>query len=400
MSIPGLPTPDLKQSSPEIVALAKFLRNSEVLKQRPALLGGQRFDMFRGKRAVRALLDPAYKKAQQKNALLPEIPDRNTALQKLALLVNAKIFGNVLKLETEDALAKGMKPQSGVPVVLMVPQPRVGDEEYMIWYYNTTPLMTYVYGVGVVAAFAAIALYQLWPNWARRASYHVSMCSLMLVGVLLGLTVVRLVLFLLSLIVLPKGFWLLPNLYADVGFFESFRPLYAWSGEKTLPVKPKPKKRKSKAAGAAASAAGAGAVPAGAVPAGAVPAGAVPAGAVPAGGGAGPRLVQVGPGQPVPPNAVPVMPQGPITVQTPEGPRQVQLPPGAVPVPGQPGKFMLHPAMQQIMGVAINRAKLRFQQIVATNPPSSPEEGRALQQKLVKEESEKLQQELKASQGK
>lgn len=94
------------------------------------------------------------------------------------------------------------------------------------------------------------------------------------------------------------------------------------------------------------------------------------------------------------------MPQGPITVQTPEGPRQVQLPPGAVPVPGQPGKFMLHPAMQQIMGVAINRAKLRFQQIVATNPPSSPEEGRALQQKLVKEESEKLQQELKASQGK
>lgn len=365
MSIP--PPPDTKTCDREVLAIARFLRRNDTIKQRTALLGGQRMDMFKGKRAVRALLSPEYKAAQARpNSMLPEINDRKDALVALARLPQENFIRNVQKLETEDALAQGMKPQSGVPVTLIKEKQQIGDEEYMIWLYNPTPLKTYLYGGGLLAGGGALAFFQMWPLWARQGAYYVSLCSVVLLATLVVLGIVRLILFLLSIVVLPKGFWLFPNLFADVSFLQSFQPLWSWSGENTLPPKPKVKKRKSKPVDPAVSAAfakkaaaadvsgskpttqssapgagaGAGAPPGGVV-GGAAPGtpGAPPVGAVllavakTPDGKQVPMLLRQTPQGPQPwrPAPVAVTPKGPI-VLTSKGPVPV-LPNGIVPIP-------------------------------------------------------------------
>lgn len=368
MSVPGAPpAPDLRNCDKGILAVAKYLRNNETIKQRPALMGGQRWDMFKVKRAVRALLDPAYEKARKSNQRLPEIKDRLSALQVLAQFPAQRFAYNVTKLETEDAIAKGMKPLSGVPVVLISPQQRVGDNEYLVWNYNPIALKTYLYGTGVVSAGITLALYQLWPLWARQGSYYVSIGCLGLVGVLMALTIVRLIFFLLTVIVLPRGFWLFPNLYADVGFFQSFRPLWAWSGDKTLPPKPKLKKRKSKPASVDNTTSQVGAVPVGAVPVGAVPR---------------------NQGAP-PPGSIPMLMR-----QTPNGPVPVGP---AVPNPSNPGQFMVHPLLKAVLDVAAKRADARIAEIIRKDGPKSEEEMKVLKQNVIKEEMVKAQNEIQLS---
>ena len=40
--------------------------------------------------------------------------------------------------------------------------------------------------------------------------------------------VVRMFVFIVTIFSHPPGLWLFPNLFADVGFFDSFKPWYAW----------------------------------------------------------------------------------------------------------------------------------------------------------------------------
>ncbi|GMM52825.1 Sec63 complex subunit [Starmerella bacillaris] len=240
--VPG--PPDLKKCDPVILQVAKFLRQ-RIEKQRTCILGGKNFDMFRVKRAVRALLSPEYAKERQKNNLLPEIPDNVTALKLIAKFPEENFAFNVVKLDTNEAISKGFKPRSGIPVCLIPPQQRVAPNEYFVWYYNPIPLKVYLYTGGLLLAGVAAALFQLWPSWARRGVYYLSMVCVGFVGFLLAVTVIRLVLFLITTVV-GKGLWLFPNLYADVSLLQSFQPVFAWSGTKTLPQKEKLKKRKSR----------------------------------------------------------------------------------------------------------------------------------------------------------
>lgn len=349
--VPG--PPDLKTCDPGILELAKYLRHGRIEKQRACLLGNKTQDLFRGKRFVRAVLSDEYRAARAKNPRLPEIADHEAALRTLAAFPSQRFAFNVVKLDTNEALSKGLKPKSGTPVCLIPPQQRVGDEQYFVWFYNPVPLRVKLYTGGLLIAGVAAALFQLWPMWARRGVYYLSLVCVAFVGVLLSLTVVRLVLFVLSALV-GKAFWLFPNLYADVGFFESFRPVAAWSGTNTLPKKPKQKKRKSRPMSdfvAPTPAGGAGAAAAAAVNAG-------PAGP------AGPA-----PGAPVPVPGVPGF----------------AVPPGQQPPP---------PIVQQAMRQSLARADARLRQIVQTAAPKSPQEFELLKRKLLQEEWAKSQAEL------
>jgi len=55
--------------------------------------------------------------------------------------------------------------------------------------------------------------------------------------VFMGIAVVRLVLYVITMIVVPPGIWIFPNLFEDVGIIESFIPFWEWD-------KPKVKKAK------------------------------------------------------------------------------------------------------------------------------------------------------------
>lgn len=351
--VPG--PPDLKTCDPVVLELAKYLRNGKIEKQRACILGGKQQDMFRGKRFVRAVLSDEYKAAQAKNPRLPEIADRMAALKILASFPAQRFAFMVVKLDPNEALSKGLKPKSGIPVCLIPPQQVISDDSYFVWFYNPVPLKVYLYTVGLLIAGVAVALFQLWPFWARRGVYYLSLVSIGFVGLLLSITVVRLILFILSALV-GKAFWIFPNLYADVGFFQSFRPVFAWSGTKTLPKKEKLKKRKSR------------------------------------------PMSDFEPKQPVQPGHPHPHPHphGPqpdaATAQGPQGP--------AVPLPGVPG-FAVPPGqkppppiVQQAMQQSLKRADIRLQQILQTSTPGSPQELEMLKRQILQEEWTKSQAEL------
>lgn len=65
----------------------------------------------------------------------------------------------------------------------------------------------------------------LFPVWPFSVKYAIWLISLYLLVILLGLLVVRLVIYLLCVVV---GFnvWIFPNLLGDYGFLDSFRPIF------------------------------------------------------------------------------------------------------------------------------------------------------------------------------
>ncbi|PRT53174.1 Translocation protein SEC62 [Wickerhamiella sorbophila] len=247
--------PDLKTADPRAVALAKYLRHHELLKQRPALLNGERKDFFRFKRAARALQDPAYEKARAKNPLLPEVDTPDKLSEAIRLLPLNRLAFNVTKLETDFALQNGLKPVSGVPCCMVSPEQRNGPDEYYMWFYSPAPLKLYLQGIGILGAVVALIFFPLWPFKARKLAWMLSLWALVFVALMIVLAIVRLILFGLTLVLAPPGIWLFPNLFADVGFLDSFRPLYSWRGQRTLPQKVKRKKRARTPVGAAPGAA-------------------------------------------------------------------------------------------------------------------------------------------------
>jgi translocation protein SEC62 len=85
--------------------------------------------------------------------------------------------------------------------------------------------------------FGAI-LFPLWPPILRTAVWYLSIALLGLIAAIAVIAIVRLILFVITMFAVPPGIWLFPNLFEDVGFFESFVPLWAWQ------KKPKAKKAK------------------------------------------------------------------------------------------------------------------------------------------------------------
>ncbi|CAG8830947.1 1070_t:CDS:1, partial [Racocetra persica] len=62
--------------------------------------------------------------------------------------------------------------------------------------------------------FAAV-LFPLWPPILRDMVWYISVAILCLFGVFMIIAVVRLVLFIITMIVVPPGIWIFPNLFAD-----------------------------------------------------------------------------------------------------------------------------------------------------------------------------------------
>lgn len=69
-----------------------------------------------------------------------------------------------------------------------------------------------------------------------------------LLGLFFAMAIFRLILFLITMFVAAPGFWLYPNLFEDVGFFDSFKPLWAWHEDELTIKKRKKEERQRKKA--------------------------------------------------------------------------------------------------------------------------------------------------------
>ncbi|KAI5463294.1 translocation protein Sec62-domain-containing protein [Mariannaea sp. PMI_226] len=233
--------------NPKGLAVAAFIRSQD-LKPRTVILNGERKDMFRVKRALRALQSPAYEKARKKNPLLPEITDRASLENVFKLLPLSMLALRVSKVEPEaDHHGKKPKRVKGQWNVRIEQQQEAQDDMYYVWLWEGSQIMRKVYaGLALVAIFA-IVLYPLWPLVLRQGVYYLSWGLLGLLGLFFLMAIFRVILFCVTYFVTPPGLWLFPNLWEDVSFMDSFRPVWAWHETE------KPKKKKKKAVGAAAA---------------------------------------------------------------------------------------------------------------------------------------------------
>ncbi|XP_058412352.1 translocation protein SEC62 isoform X1 [Diceros bicornis minor] len=100
--------------------------------------------------------------------------------------------------------------------------------EVFVWIYDPVHFKTFVMGLILVIAVIAATLFPLWPAEMRVGVYYLSVGAGCFVASILLLAVARCILFLIIWLITGgrHHFWFLPNLTADVGFIDSFRPLY------------------------------------------------------------------------------------------------------------------------------------------------------------------------------
>lgn len=184
------------------------------------------------KRALRALQSPAYEKARSKNPLLPEVTDRVSAENTFKLLPLSLLALRVSKVDPSHGHEghNHAKPKrvKGLWTVRIEQHQEAGDDDHYVWLYEGTQWKQKLYAVGALFGVIAIILFPLWPLVIRQGVWYLSMACLGLVGLFFAMAIVRLILFIITMFAVPPGLWLYPNLFEDVGFFDSFRPVWAW----------------------------------------------------------------------------------------------------------------------------------------------------------------------------
>lgn len=233
---------------PEGIAVAKFLRSQD-LKLRTCIFNDQRKDMFKVKRAIRALHSPAYEKARKKNPLLPEVKDRVTAENTLKMLPLSMLALRVSKVDPHEGHGHGKKKAvKGLWTVKVEPQQEARDDYHYVFLYEGSQWKNKLYAGGALGLILAVVFFPLWPYHLRLGVWYLSMGMLGLLGLFFAMAIFRLILFLVTMFVAPPGFWLYPNLFEDVGFFDSFKPLWAWhEDELTIKKRKKEERQKKKA---------------------------------------------------------------------------------------------------------------------------------------------------------
>ncbi|KAG5646768.1 hypothetical protein DXG03_002454 [Asterophora parasitica] len=216
------------KAPPEIKTVAQFLRSA--LKVRVGALNGKRLDYFKGKSAVKALQAPAYAK-------LKDVPPVTNEAQALALLQAVNAFAFFLRVQRGGPSGSS----SSSPKNLQIIQEQMfAADEYYAWFFEGSQWTTYAGGILMVAIMLAGVMFPLWPPIMRLGVWYLSIGMLGLIGLFFAIAIVRLIFYVITIVVASPGIWIFPKLFADVGFVESFIPLWEWD----LPKKKKSKKSK------------------------------------------------------------------------------------------------------------------------------------------------------------
>lgn len=193
-------------------AIAKHLRNN--LPDKEAMFVGiKRVNYFVGSKAVDLLLESKYAE---------NFKSRHDVVIFLNELLMKKFYHRAKKIVRVDGAKKKFKlDMHDVQVFEDSNQPYV-------WLYEPTSIKAWLLCFGVIFGVIAICLFPLWPSIIRTWVYYLSVAAVIFLSSILTLIVLRIILY-FTLWALTFGklhLWILPNLTEDVGFFESFWPLY------------------------------------------------------------------------------------------------------------------------------------------------------------------------------
>lgn len=238
--------PVSQEQLPIALNLARFLKGHAALKERQALLENKAdVDMFRFKRLVRLLMSDEYK-AQQANPAngLPPVTSNEDLSSLFVLMIQNQLIIPVTKLHYAEIKAqRGWKPNRDKPTLSRSDKATMEENQYYAWLYSKPNPLILLYSILAIAAVFALILFPLWPQFMKVGVWYLLMLLLGLLGLLFATGIVRFIIYLGSLVVCPQPFWLFPNLFADCGFFDSFKPLYEWEQPKSLKKRGKKSRR-------------------------------------------------------------------------------------------------------------------------------------------------------------
>lgn len=181
------------------------------------------------KRAIRALYSPAYTKARAKNPLLPEVGDRASAENIFKQLPISMLALRIHKVDPHAGHNHGKKKRvKGLWTVEIERQQDAADEMHYVWLYEGSQWKQKLYAGGALFAILAVVFFPVWPYKLRLGVWYVSMACLGVLALFFAMAILRLIIYVITRLSLRRGWWLYPNLFEDVGFFDSFRPLWAW----------------------------------------------------------------------------------------------------------------------------------------------------------------------------
>ncbi|XP_045609956.1 translocation protein SEC62 isoform X2 [Procambarus clarkii] len=150
--------------------------------------------------------------------------------------------------EKDEEKEKKKKKKSKIKLDMHLEQVFVDGGDAYVWMYDPIPFWYYIAGSLCLFGAIAVCLFPLWPPSVRKGVYYLSVAAAGFLGVILGLAVLRFIVFVI-IWVLTMGIhhlWLLPNLTEDVGFFASFWPLYHYEYRGAGYEKKNKKKKKIK----------------------------------------------------------------------------------------------------------------------------------------------------------
>lgn len=183
------------------------------------------------KRAIRAIESPAYAKAAaKKNSLLPPVTDRASAENVFKLLPLSLLALRVSKVDPHAGHnhAKPKNRVKGLWTVKIEQHQETDPMMHYVWLYEGPQWKQKAMAAAVVAGIFAVVLFPLWPMMLRQGVWYLSVGMMGLLGLFFAMSIFRLILFCITVFVVPPGLWLFPNLFEDVGFIDSFKPLWGW----------------------------------------------------------------------------------------------------------------------------------------------------------------------------
>ncbi|KAJ2844028.1 Translocation protein S62 [Coemansia brasiliensis] len=201
--------------SKELMSFAAYLHNPSKsgLRAREGVLNGRRVQYFKGKSALNALT----KEEEGKPA---KCESREEAIEWLQDLIDYQL------------IVRCDKDAQAASILRINPMQNFDEDTYFAWLYEGSQIMVILGGIGVVAVVLAGVMFPLWPSVLRNGTWYLSMLALGLLGLLFATAIVRLIIYIITVLACPQGLWIFPNLFEDVGFFESFVPAYAWEVSK------------------------------------------------------------------------------------------------------------------------------------------------------------------------
>ncbi|PVU92363.1 hypothetical protein BB561_003871 [Smittium simulii] len=200
----------LEKPPKELYKVADYLlSDNSGLRKREGIVNGTRVSFFKGKSALNALI-------REKDKKNPFFETREEAIENLELLLDWGLIVRVDRSEGDPRLLRLNHMQN------------FSEEYYFAWIYQGSKLRIILGGIGLVLIVLAGVMFPLWPLKLRILSWYLSMAALGFLGLLFVIAIIRLIIYVITIFSHPPGLWIFPNLFEDVGFFESFVPFYAW----------------------------------------------------------------------------------------------------------------------------------------------------------------------------